>query len=95
MHGSLPADAGAAISPSNVYMFALDMDAGSLWAGQNGTWYNAGNPATGTNPIATGITGKVYPAVSFYSSSVNAFTANFGATAFGYTVPTGFMSGFF
>jgi hypothetical protein len=34
-----------------VYNFALDLDGGRFWAGQNGTWYNGGNPATGTNCV--------------------------------------------
>ncbi len=78
-----------------VYMFALDMTGGKLWAGQDGSWYNSGNPTANTNPIATGITGTVYPGVTFYQSSGNAFTANFGGSPFKYPVPSGFQAGFF
>jgi hypothetical protein len=89
------APANAAISAGVVYMFALNMDTGRFWAGQNGVWYNAGNPSTGANPVATGITGTVYPGITLFASSVNAFTANFGATTFTYPVPSGFQAGFF
>jgi hypothetical protein len=84
----------AAIKSGNIYMFALDMDSGILWAGNNGVWYNSGNPATGGSPAATGLSGTVYPAVTFYGSSINAFTANFGSSGFVYPVPAGFYPGF-
>jgi hypothetical protein len=86
-----PVDAGI------VYMFALDMDDGNFWVGQNGVWYS-GDPSTATSPVATGINGTVYPAVTFYnydSPQYDAYTANFGATAFKYPVPTGFTPGFY
>jgi hypothetical protein len=89
-----PPPATSAVKAGNVYTFALDMTAGKLWVGQNGTWYNAGNPGTALNPAATGISGTVYPGVTFYGSSINAFTANFGASPFAYTVPAGFTAGF-
>jgi hypothetical protein len=84
------APTGSAVNAGIVYMFALDLGTGRFWAGQNGTWYNQGNPATGANPVATGLAGTVYPAVTFYANSINAFTANFGVSAFGYPVPAGF-----
>lgn len=34
-------------------MMAVDFDAGKIWYGRNGTWYNSGNPATGANPSQT------------------------------------------
>lgn len=87
--------ANSAVKTGNVYMFALDMNAGKLWTGQNGTWYNAGDPALATNPAATGITGTVYPGATFYASSINAFTANFGGSTFAYPPPSGFGAGFY
>ena len=91
LNGAPPA--GSAVLSGLVYMFALDMDTGRFWAGQNGAWYNGGDPGTGANPAATGITGTVYPAVTFYSGSINSFMARFGGT-FAFTVPTGFTAGF-
>jgi hypothetical protein len=97
VNGTPPAN--SAVAPGIVYMFALDMDAGNFWAGQDGTWYNGGDPATATSPAATGITGYVYPGITLYNfntpPTTDAFTANFGETAFKYTVPTGFTAGFY
>lgn len=92
-NGAPPAN--SAVTAGNVYMFALDLPSGRFWAGQNGTWYNAGNPATGANPAATGITGTVYPGVTFFASSINAFTANFGPSGFTYAIPASFQAGFY
>jgi Divergent InlB B-repeat domain len=78
-----------------VYTFALDMTTGAFWAGQDGTWYNAGNPSTGVNAVVTKLSGTVYPGVTFYASSINAFTANFGGSPFKFAVPSGFNPGFY
>lgn len=86
---------GSAVANGITYMFALDMDTGTFWAGQNGTWYNGGDPSKAASPAATGITGTVYAGVTFYASSIDAFTANFGQSGFKYPVPTGFQAGFF
>jgi hypothetical protein len=84
-----------AVTAGNRYMFALDMDAGRLWVGLNGTWAAGSNPSTGLNPVITGLTGTVYAGVTFYAPSHDAFTANFGATSFAYPVPTGFHAGLY
>jgi hypothetical protein len=86
---------GSAINNGLVYMFALDMGTGRFWAGQGGAWYNNGNPGGGVAPAAAGINGTVYPAVTFYASSINSFTANFGDTPMKFAVPQGFTSGFY
>jgi hypothetical protein len=36
-------------------MFAVDLDAGKMWIGTNGTWFNSGDPAAGTNPQFSGL----------------------------------------
>jgi hypothetical protein len=87
--------ANSAIAANIVYMFALDMDNKKLWIGQNGSWYNSGNPANGTNPVMTNLTGTVFPGITFYGQSGNAFTANFGATTFSHAVPIGFTPGLY
>lgn len=50
--------AGAAIGPitsalNDIWMMALDADAGKVWLGRNGTWFSGGDPAAGTTPWAT------------------------------------------
>jgi hypothetical protein len=90
--------AATEIATGTTYMFALDMTNKEFWAGQGGTWYNAGNPAAGTsdtNQVATSLSGTVYPSVVFYASSPNRFTANFGASPFSFAVPSGFAAGLY
>lgn len=87
--------AGSAIKTGNTYMFALDMDLKRVWFGHNGVWYNGGNPGANVNPAASNLSGTVYPGVTFYSASINAFTANFGQQGFAYPVPSGFNPGLY
>ena len=42
-----------AATNGDVIGFALDLDNKKLFISKNGTYYNSGNPATGTNPQAT------------------------------------------
>ena len=65
-------------------MLALDADARKIWYGVNGTWYNSGNPASGTNPshtitetIANTSRGEILPVVSTYSNGWDLYV-NFG-----------------
>lgn len=85
----------SALQAGAVYMFALDLDAGHLWLGENGGWFGGGDPAAGKLPTATGLAGTVYPAATLYGNSPHALLANFGASAFTYPVPAGFAPGFF
>ena len=39
---------------NDIVMTAFDMDAGKIWWGVNGTWWESGNPTTGANPAYTG-----------------------------------------
>lgn len=48
--------AGTGLSVASVGTRAcvsVDFDAGKIWVGLNGAYYNSGNPVTGTNPTAT------------------------------------------
>ena len=68
---------------------ALDMDNGKVYFSKNGTWQNSGDPAAGTNPAATGLTGTwVFGASTNGNDTI--LKANFGATAFAYNAPSGF-----
>lgn len=83
---------------NDIIMCALDMGAGIWWIGINGVWETntsnvVGNPSAGTGGMVTGLTGTIYPAVGDNTNS--AATVNFGASAFSYTVPTGFTAGFY
>ena len=51
------------INVSDIIMFARNGD--KMWLGKNGTWYNSGNPATGTGEWLTGLsTTEFFPACS-------------------------------
>ncbi len=83
---------GSAFGSGDVMMCAIDVDAGKIWWGKNGTWFGGGDPAAGTNAAFTNLAGGTYaPCVesSFNNSDV---TANFGQRPFAYTPPTGFKS---
>ena len=51
--GVLGTAEGSLTGTTVVAMLAVDIDNGKVWAGYDGTWLNSGNPAAGTNQIAT------------------------------------------
>lgn len=69
---------------------ALDIDNGKYYIAAGGVYQNGGNPAAGTGAVATGLTGTYYAGMGPGNSSAMTCTANFGATPFTYTVPSGF-----
>ncbi len=89
-----PPPTASYVAAGITYMFALDVDAGKLWCGQNGSWYGGGDPPSGANPTASGLTGTIFPAVTFYDT-VDSYTANFGGSFFTYPPPIGFPPGLF
>ena len=77
-------------SGGTVYQMAFDQASGKLWFGKDGTWYNSGNPASGTNPTFSSIS----TTTDFYVvalATTSACSANFGQRPFSYTPPTGFL----
>ena len=84
---------GTSGSAGDIIGVAVDMDNGKIWFSRNGTWQNSGDPAAGTNPGTTGLTGTYYPGFEDGASAQNAtFEVNFGQRAFSYTPPTGFKT---
>ena len=93
---------GGSISAGDVINFARDGT--NLWVGKNGTYYNSGNPATGSNPSLSELQLRSYRAnMHFTGTSASLGTAVlhafFGAdksigsgTGFNNTVPTGFLA---
>ena len=74
---------------------ALDMNNGKIWCAKNGTWQASGNPSTGANPMYSNLSGlTVFAAFTTYETTT-VFTANFGASAFSYSVPSGFNAGLY
>lgn len=80
LHNNSSIDSGASYAAGSVISIALDMDAGTLTIYKDGV----------SEAAASSLTGTLYPAVSNSgSSTTSTFTANFGATAFAYTPPSG------
>ena len=72
---------------------AVDIGAGKIWWSKNGTWQASGDPAAGTNPAYTGLSGALYPIVSRTGgSNPNQVTARFRAADFSYSPPSGFTA---
>lgn len=82
IHGGATVGNGGQYTHGDVIGFALDMNAGTLTLYINGS-------ATGI--VFTGLTGVIYPTVSMAITAITV-TANFGATAFAFTAPTGFSA---
>ena len=85
---------GDTFTNGDVISVALDMDTGKIWWAKNGVWQASGNPGAGTGEAYSGITGTFYAMISiFYLNDY--ITANFGASAFSHSVPSGFNSGLY
>ncbi len=75
---------------------AIDLTASLVWYRKNGgNWNNSGaaNPATGVGGISISTYVSYAPHCSMDGSGTQVVTANFGASAFAGTVPSGFTSG--
>lgn len=83
---------GGSLALNDVFQIAFDADAGKLWFGKNGTWLNGGDPATGANPIYSGIAAGTYFIGGWAYSTADKTVLNFGQRAFSYTPPTGFKA---
>ena len=87
---ALPTNLEVLYTTPQTYMFALDLDNHKFYIGRNGVWGNSANPVAGTGWVMTDFSGEVFPMASGQNGS--SLTANFGQSAFQYTVPTGFNS---
>ena len=81
---------GSGFSVNDVGMIAVDTANGKVWFGKNGTWFNSGAPASGTNAAFTNVSGEVYFGEENDSDDKAAW--NFGQRAFAYTAPSGFKA---
>src|SRR5262252_1804430 len=84
--------------PATVIGMAVDLDNRKMWfRTTGGIWNNSGSndPATNVGGI-TIPSGTMIPFCTFggtFGAAGNSFTANFGASTFGGSVPSGFTSG--
>jgi hypothetical protein len=99
VNGSNVGSVGSAVSAGQTLCFAVDLVNYRLWARINaGNWNNSGtaNPATNTGGLdisAVFSSSVACHAVFGTTNGSNACTANFGASSFAYTVPSGFSAG--
>ena len=90
------ASEGLAYGTDDILMFALDLENGAWWAGQNGTWYQSATTSeieagTTLNAIDTGaLSGKFWPGFVTQGGTSNGWDVNFGQMPFIYTQPSGF-----
>jgi len=83
---------GAGFTTGDIIGTAFDIDNGEIWWSKNGVWQASGDPVTRANPAFTGLAGMIYPMICHRYTAPQA-TTNFGASAFSYSVPSGFNSG--
>lgn len=78
----------------DVVMFAWDADGEQIWFGKNGTWHSGGDPAAGTGAQITGLsTASMSPCFGpDNDATTTTVTINCGATAFAYSIPSGFTA---
>ena len=92
---------GSSYTTNDIIGVALDLDNNKLYFSKNGTWQNSGDPTSGatgtgalsiTDPSSTPL-GFYFPAICYYNvSNTGTFNANFGSSAFSYTVPSGYYA---
>jgi hypothetical protein len=80
----------ALVPGDTVINFALDMDAGRLWIGKAGAWLSGADPAAGTLPWITGVSGTVFPSAGAGHSFDNV-RLRVSAFEFSHAVPSGFL----
>lgn len=81
---------------NDIVMIAVDLNTRKVWLGKNGTWHGVGDPGAGTGETYlynAAITGAVFLCGGGASDADPvAITANFGATAYIYVPPAGFVN---
>ena len=89
-NNDIDASYGGTYTTGDIIMCAVDLNAGAIWFGKNGTWLNSATQSeieagTTTNAAFTSISNSYvyYPAVQIYGSGTN--QANFGNGFFGTT----------
>jgi len=83
---------GTGFTAGDVIGCAVDLVNGKIYWSKNGTWMNSGDPAAGTNPAFTGLSGNYFACVGTEAGG-NTCTGsvNFGQQPFTYTAPSGFL----
>ena len=84
----------AGVHNNDVWALAVDFSAGSIWIAQNNVWWNSGNPATGSLPMASFVpatVGALFAGLSLNAGvSVDVWTLQPTAASQKYAPPSGF-----
>ncbi len=75
----------------DIFGIAVDFATGGFWAARNGTWFT-GDPAAGTSPGLTGVSGTVYPASNMFGTTGASQTLRLARHEFSYAPPSGFTA---
>ena len=89
---SNPGDYGSALAVNGAEtgMCAVDLDNGKIWWGKEGTFFDSGDPANGTNAAFTNIDTSITWNFCFHVLNNNNCAINWGQQGFEFTPPTGF-----
>jgi len=79
-----------AVNEAETGMCAVDLDNGKIWWGKEGTFFNSGNPANGTNAAFTTIDTDTTWNFCFHVLNNNNLALNWGQHGYSFTPPTGF-----
>ena len=91
-HNSVLTAYGVSTDTGDVLGIAWDADNGRLFYAKNNTWMNSGDPAAGTNPAFTGISGSFTPSGNLLRAAAYIITAAFKASDQTYSPPSGFSA---
>ena len=90
---------GTSVSPAgnsagDIIGVALDLDNGKIYFSVNGVYVGSGDPAAGSNPAYSSVSGTLTPAIRIWNSgnSNKNISANFGQRAFAYSAPSGYKA---
>lgn len=83
---------GDAYEAADVIGVAFDADAGKIWFAKNNVWQASGDPANGTDEAYSGLTGGMFPAITFRGDPPDsaAVTGRFLPASWSYSPPSGF-----
>lgn len=80
------------IALNDVLGFAVDLSAGYMWVAKNNSWLLSGDPAAGTSPWVTGITGTVFPVIGYVAAYGTGGRISAEAAQQSYSPPSGFST---
>ena len=90
--GTIEPGWGDTYKAGDIIGIALDPVRGWAWFAKNGVWLKGGNPTTMSSPAISTLGENSSLSVFAYMRTLgNKITANFGASAFAYSAPAGFV----